>query len=48
LYDLGIKCTLNESWWEATPERIAKYIAHRVRNYGLIIDLGCGIGGNKI
>lgn len=37
-----------DSWRQTTPEVIAQYIATRVSGHSLIVDLGCGIGGNTI
>ncbi|XP_063058621.1 trimethylguanosine synthase isoform X2 [Engraulis encrasicolus] len=49
-FDEGIKLD-HEGWFSVTPERIAEYIAQRVKacpQCELIVDAFCGVGGNAI
>ena len=37
-----------ESWSTVTPEKVAKHIAKRLKNFDVIFDAFCGVGGNLI
>lgn len=47
LYEKGIKLD-TDNWSKVCPEKLAKYIAHKVKNFSSIVDAFCGIGGNTI
>lgn len=40
-------CSMLDSWFSVTPEKIARHIADRCQ-CDLIIDAFCGAGGNAI
>lgn len=37
-----------ESWFSVTPETVAKHHAERFKQFNLIVDGFCGVGGNSI
>lgn len=37
-----------ESWFSVTPETVAKHHASRFKNFDIIVDGFCGVGGNAI
>lgn len=47
LYNKGIKLD-TENWRKVCPEKVAKYIAGKTKNFSLIIDAFSGIGGNTL
>lgn len=46
-FDDGIQMD-DESWYEVTPENVARYIALKTSRKSRVVDCFCGVGGNAI